>query len=302
MTVHGAKGLQAPIVFLPDTCMRPRLQGLRLYPIVRAGEPAGEVGHLIWPPKGHSDLSGIEASKALLDSAEIEEYHRLLYVAMTRAEDRLYVCGWHGLQKPKPGVVWYDLIKDGLAGHFTAQVGSTANPQPHGIAWRRELLRKRGKVLAGLPGTFPAWALVSALAAARPAPRLGLALLQSAPPTAPLGRFLLEREWPLCPRATRAPVAAPADSTPRTRTGGTRLGRGAWHWPHARLTGGDRCGSTTIVRDAHSRLCSGREASPRCGRGADRWLDLEGQIDRLIRSTVACLSSTTGTNRPHPDT
>ena len=34
MTVHGAKGLQAPIVFLPDTCMAPRQQGIGLYPCV----------------------------------------------------------------------------------------------------------------------------------------------------------------------------------------------------------------------------------------------------------------------------
>ncbi len=56
MTVHGAKGLQAPIVILPDTCMRPRLQGVRLYPLPRAGEPPDEVGHLVWPPAGHSKL------------------------------------------------------------------------------------------------------------------------------------------------------------------------------------------------------------------------------------------------------
>ena len=39
MTVHGAKGLQAPIVILPDTCMRPRPQGVRLYPVRAAGAP-----------------------------------------------------------------------------------------------------------------------------------------------------------------------------------------------------------------------------------------------------------------------
>ena len=41
MTVHGAKGLQAPIVFLPDTCMVPRAQGPRIYPLPRPGSPAG---------------------------------------------------------------------------------------------------------------------------------------------------------------------------------------------------------------------------------------------------------------------
>ena len=163
MTVHGAKGLQAPIVFLPDTCMRPRLQGVRLYPIARAGEPAGEVGHLIWPPKGLSDLSGIEASKALLDSAEIEEYHRLLYVAMTRAEDRLYVCGWHGLQKPKPGVVWYDLVKDGLAGHLTAQVGSDGQSLSRMESHQTEPAKPpEAKSEQAAPEPLPAWALVSA--------------------------------------------------------------------------------------------------------------------------------------------
>ncbi len=172
MTVHGAKGLQAPIVFLPDTCMRPRLQGVRLYPIVRAGEPAGEVGHLIWPPKGHSDLSGIEASKAQLDSAEIEEYHRLLYVAMTRAEDRLYVCGWHGRQKPKPGVVWYDLVKDGLAGHFTAQVGSDGQSFSRMELHQTELAKPpEAKSEQVTPEPLPAWALVSA-PPERPRPKL----------------------------------------------------------------------------------------------------------------------------------
>ena len=124
MTVHGAKGLQAPIVILPDTCMRPRLQGVRLYPLPRAGEPPEEVGHLVWPPAKHSNLAGIEDSKSLVERAERQEYHRLLYVAMTRAEDRLYICGWEGLQRREEGKVWYDLVRDGLAGHLTEHAGA----------------------------------------------------------------------------------------------------------------------------------------------------------------------------------
>jgi ATP-dependent helicase/nuclease subunit A len=124
MTVHGAKGLQAPIVILPDTCMRPRLQGVRLYPLPRAGEPPDEVGHLVWPPAKHSKLAGIEDCKQLMERAERQEYHRLLYVAMTRAEDRLYVCGWEGLQSREKGKVWYDLVRDGLAGRLTEHAGS----------------------------------------------------------------------------------------------------------------------------------------------------------------------------------
>ena len=128
MTVHGAKGLQAPIVILPDTCMRPRLQGVRLYPLPRAGVPPEEVGHLVWPPAKHSNLAGIEDSKSLVERAERQEYHRLLYVAMTRAEDRLYICGWEGLQRREEGKVWYDLVRDGLAGHLTAHADADGRP------------------------------------------------------------------------------------------------------------------------------------------------------------------------------
>jgi ATP-dependent helicase/nuclease subunit A len=124
MTVHGAKGLQAPIVILPDTCMRPRLQGVRLYPVPRAGRPPDEVEHLVWPPAGHSNLAGIEDGKILVEQAERQEYHRLLYVAMTRAEDRLYVCGWEGLQQRETGKVWYDLVRDGLDGLLTSHAGA----------------------------------------------------------------------------------------------------------------------------------------------------------------------------------
>ena len=113
MTVHGAKGLEAPIVFLPDTCTRARNQGPRLHPLPRAGAPGDETTHLVWAPTGHSKLSALDDSKSMIESAEREEYHRLLYVAMTRARDRLYICGWEGTQK-REKASWYDLIKDGL--------------------------------------------------------------------------------------------------------------------------------------------------------------------------------------------
>ncbi|MGH6832737.1 MAG: double-strand break repair helicase AddA, partial [Methyloceanibacter sp.] len=118
MTVHGAKGLQAPIVILPDTCMKPRAQGPQLYPLPRAGEPPDEVDHLVWPPTGHRGVAGIAAAKAGVEQAEEEEHHRLLYVAMTRAEDRIYICGWEGVKKREDNA-WYDLIKDGIGGRLT---------------------------------------------------------------------------------------------------------------------------------------------------------------------------------------
>jgi ATP-dependent helicase/nuclease subunit A len=159
MTVHGAKGLQAPIVILPDTCMRPRQQGVRLYPLPRAGEPPEEVGHIVWPPAKHSKLAGIEGSKELVEQAERQEYHRLLYVAMTRAEDRLYICGWEGLQRREEGKVWYDLVRDGLAGHLTAHADADGRPLHRMESAQTEPVTDSG-LAAEQPVTasLPAWA------------------------------------------------------------------------------------------------------------------------------------------------
>ena len=106
MTVHGAKGLQAPVVFLPDTLQEPRPpQGLH-WPGELQGLP-------LWPVrKGYAtkltDVLGAEAR-----TLQEEEYRRLLYVAMTRAEDRLYVCGWRS-RKGAPDSAWHPLMERGL--------------------------------------------------------------------------------------------------------------------------------------------------------------------------------------------
>ena len=118
MTVHGAKGLQAPIVILPDTCVNPRGQGPRIFAAPRPGFPPGEVDHLLWPPAGHSGVAGLASAKSAADTSEREEYHRLLYVAMTRACDRLYICGWQGV-RGRDKNCWYDLVEHGLGPHLT---------------------------------------------------------------------------------------------------------------------------------------------------------------------------------------
>ena len=126
MTVHGAKGLQAPIVFLPDTCMRPRPQGASIHLLARHGVPPEEVGHIVWPAGGNT-LEHIEEAKDLARKAELEEYHRLLYVAMTRARDRLYVCGWSQKEAPEKAS-WYELVDQGLQGLLTESAGYDGKP------------------------------------------------------------------------------------------------------------------------------------------------------------------------------
>ena len=106
MTVHGAKGLQAPIVFLPDT--------MQLPPAARAPLlwPHGS-DTVLWAPRSADRDAVCEAAHRAAKQAQLEEYRRLLYVAMTRAADRLYVCGWRTRAKVA-GPSWYDLIRDGL--------------------------------------------------------------------------------------------------------------------------------------------------------------------------------------------
>jgi len=106
MTVHGAKGLQAPIVFLPDTTRPPRYDSGILWTDTEERIP-------LWSPFSGFDDSHYRSLKELYRSETDREYRRLLYVAMTRAEDELYICGWKGA-RPVPEGCWWELVKQGV--------------------------------------------------------------------------------------------------------------------------------------------------------------------------------------------
>ena len=109
MTVHGAKGLQAPIVILPDTVSPPRDDPGVLW---------DEDDLPVWCPRAEdADLVSARIRSSARQRSE-EEYRRLLYVAMTRAEDRLYVCGWSVRRQGGPKN-WYDMVAVGLQGLAT---------------------------------------------------------------------------------------------------------------------------------------------------------------------------------------
>ncbi|MGE0715185.1 MAG: 3'-5' exonuclease, partial [Alphaproteobacteria bacterium] len=104
MTVHGAKGLQAPIVFLPDTAQVPTRGPALLWGAAPDGTDV-----VLWPPRVEFDDAFCTGLRAEARRRAAEEYRRLLYVAMTRAEDRLIVCGWRGPKAP-PGDNWHALV------------------------------------------------------------------------------------------------------------------------------------------------------------------------------------------------
>ncbi|NJO67771.1 MAG: hypothetical protein HC826_02295 [Rhodospirillales bacterium] len=115
MTIHGAKGLQAPIVFLPDTMRVPRVHNPdRPPPIFWVRDETGASAPLpLWGPSAEAREERTEAALALRKEGMMQEYRRLLYVAMTRAEDQLIVCGWRGKQNRAEGC-WYQLVADAL--------------------------------------------------------------------------------------------------------------------------------------------------------------------------------------------
>jgi ATP-dependent helicase/nuclease subunit A len=116
MTVHGAKGLESPYVFLVDPGSNP-LGGHHEAPLMAVPLKAGNrsVEGFVWVPKKAFRNSAIEPLRAAISDTQLAEYKRLLYVGMTRAEDVLVVCGYGGArQTPVP--TWIGMVRSALAG------------------------------------------------------------------------------------------------------------------------------------------------------------------------------------------
>ncbi len=198
ITVHGAKGLQAPVVFLPDTLQTPRAAPKFFW--VGPDAAKNKLSHeiLLWPPARAFHEEVAEGLRDRATRAQGREYRRLLYVAMTRAEDRLYVCGWR-TKTTAPEGNWYDLVRAGIEAkaesvedEFLKHENATAGAAVLRLASPQENAPKPDKEAAAAvssEGVLPDWALTPPV----PEPSPPRALTPSRPagaepaPSSPLG-------------------------------------------------------------------------------------------------------------------
>jgi ATP-dependent helicase/nuclease subunit A len=156
MTVHAAKGLEAPIVFLPDTCSAPTgrhdPKWLELAPASSADPPL-----LLWAIGKDGDSPPIRDARLAAQAVAAGEHRRLLYVAMTRAAERLIIAGFEGA-RARPEDCWYNLARLGLDPFVRAEPASWNSEE---IVWRLGRGALAAETLAPVApaeiGAPPAW-------------------------------------------------------------------------------------------------------------------------------------------------
>ncbi len=133
MTVHGAKGLEANIVILPDTCHQVPDNTKRASILTTEfTEEGGQIQELlIWRANKSFQNNTVKQCLDDIQRAEMAEYNRLLYVAMTRARDRLYIAGYESKRASSPSS-WYHLVSQALKPHADEILDAQGNI----IGWR----------------------------------------------------------------------------------------------------------------------------------------------------------------------
>ncbi len=126
MTVHAAKGLEAPIVFLVDKGAAP--YNGRFDPELINLDPQNETGNggFLWLADKKKAAQAICEALADVKVRAEEEYQRLLYVAMTRAADRLVVCGTRGLKEAHEDC-WHNVVMRALGANCEPHLDTNGN-------------------------------------------------------------------------------------------------------------------------------------------------------------------------------
>jgi ATP-dependent helicase/nuclease subunit A len=190
MTVHGAKGLEAPVVLLADATADPARLG---NPARTLDFPMPGVGKApLLRPRKSERITPFAELIAAEDQADLEEHWRLLYVALTRASERLVIAGLDtsNARGDMPANCWHVRVQRALQSLGAA-------PEPDDF-WG-EALKYRGSVPAAavrpksaptsIPGpVLPAWASAPAPVEARPPrPLAPSAILDDNLPSPPAG-------------------------------------------------------------------------------------------------------------------
>jgi ATP-dependent helicase/nuclease subunit A len=155
MTVHGAKGLEAPVVFLVDTTTSPAdTTRLKLVRMPQGNAAPHAPGVVVWAGKKAEDPPAVAAARAAMLGETEDEYRRLLYVAMTRAADRLIIGGcMPGNMRKLRELSWYDLIEKGL-GNSGLHMQNV--PPPDGVVKRFSRAEDASHPASAVPVRAPA--------------------------------------------------------------------------------------------------------------------------------------------------
>lgn len=105
MTVHGAKGLQAPVVFIVEKFKQKSMADRLLWEL----DAKGEGQFVLMRPRADTDTAYTLNLKSKVGVLEAQEDKRLFYVALTRAQDHLYLTGYGDKEIPEDS--WYQWLK-----------------------------------------------------------------------------------------------------------------------------------------------------------------------------------------------
>ncbi len=172
MTVHGAKGLQAPLVILADVTVDPGSRGNKDPGSVIEIENVGPLPILrVNKETRFGKLAEVEEAR---ETSELNEHYRLLYVALTRAEERLIMAGSLGKQQkgPKPDS-WYAAIETAMDSLGCARVSDIQGRALRIMTGGQGQVAKNGAQAAKADGAIPPfllpeWLLQPAAPEARP--------------------------------------------------------------------------------------------------------------------------------------
>ncbi|MCW3797059.1 double-strand break repair helicase AddA [Sphingomonas sp. BN140010] len=210
MTVHGAKGLEAPVVILADATADPAKLGERNGPIALDFGEAGNAP-VIRPRKeelGEPYATIIAEQKR----RDLEEHWRLLYVALTRAAERLVVAGLAPARGALPENSWHAKVRAGMERLGAEQDGSVLRYTGDVPALPAKAKTRR---LPLPPPALPEFLHRQAPAEARPPRPLAPSQLvedrEAAPPPSPELRAAARRGVLLHSLFERLPGVAPAE-------------------------------------------------------------------------------------------